>query len=1330
MSEVPAHVPPESRAGQVVTFYSYKGGTGRTMALANVAWILAASGRRVLVADWDLESPGLHRFYHPFLDEAAVRNSSGIIDMIRSYELAAASAHGRGTGNDAAGKPAGRARDTTRKLIEDHARVERHAMSLDWEFPEDGGLDFLSSGRQNLDYTASPASLDWDNFYDSLNGGKFLDAMCADMKAHYDYVLIDSRTGLSDIAGICTQQFPDVLVDCFTLSTQGIEGAAQVAREIEQRHKKIRILPVAMRVEDAEKEKVEAGRAVAVRLFAGLPGGMSEERRRDYWSAVEVPYRPFYAYEETLAVFGDQPGSPTTMLAAFERLADQITGGAVTRLAPMDDSVRSRTRQLFSRKAPPTVTDQVIVEFRPEDEVWYEWIADVLRSAGMGVRERRLGGSGVADGELTGPAQTLTVVSARFVEWYRAQEGQVSPPEMPIYVTSTRPVQEFSAVPATFIVGVPEQDALGRLLRLVGIARPAGGLGREAAGIRYPGEIPKIDVAPVPNRLFTGREEDLRRLREQLRDYGSSAFRPVVLQGHGGVGKTQVALEYVNRFKTDYDLVFWIDCSQPQFVDAALADLGARMQSRFNVGVPATAGATEAVRVVLQALSERQIVPRWLLIFDNAEDFDAVRRYLPTGGGHVLITSRHRGWADLSLPLVVEPFTRADSIAHLRRRVPSIGTDDAGQLAQVLGNLPLAVASAGAWLAETGHPVPDYLHQLRTQPAAALAASHLPDYPLPVSNAWDMSLGLLRERSPAAARLFELCSVMAPAISLELLYSAAMARVLERIDPAMAVPEVIGTAVRDIDKLALIKLDHNSHQIFVHGLVQDIVQKGMAAESPDKLLDTRRDVHEVLAAARPSRGIDNPDTWDRYQLLWPHLGPSGAVESVREPVRQLLIDRVRYLYLRDDAERGRELAIEIEKTWQAELDRAAPGPAAVPLLRELLHLRFNLANILRQQAKFEEAFALDDRVLTEQRELLDAHHPHTLMTAGGLAADLRALGRYQDALEMDEETHPAWRDTFGDSHPRTLAAANNLGVSYRLTGSIADALRVDEETLQRQRPTMGPLHPRTLGTASNVVRDLIEAGRYTEAASRMEAVHRSGATEYGADSLLALNAQVLLGIALRNAGRPQEAEAHFQSASAGLIRRLGDSSTEALAARLGHALNLVALLRAEEADAEIEAVQEVYERTLGPRHPHTLVCQLDHVCARRTGDRDDAALEIIASVAERLDAVLGTNHPYTLAAGSVRGVLLADQGNLKLAEKTESLVVERLSGTLGLDHPDTLRCRANLLLTRVNLGASGARAERTHLIDRLVPVLGADHPQITMLRGEHRLLHTLDPQPF
>ena len=180
MPDLPGDQSPTSPEGRIVTFYSFKGGTGRSMAVANVAWILAANGRRVLVADWDLESPGLHRFFQPFLHEREVFEGPGIVDLIRDYERVAARTELRN-------------RD---RLIGDFARVQRYAFSLDWRFPEGGGLDFLSPGKQNRDYSAALSGVDWDNFYGALNGGEFLDALRADLKRHYDYALIDSRTGL------------------------------------------------------------------------------------------------------------------------------------------------------------------------------------------------------------------------------------------------------------------------------------------------------------------------------------------------------------------------------------------------------------------------------------------------------------------------------------------------------------------------------------------------------------------------------------------------------------------------------------------------------------------------------------------------------------------------------------------------------------------------------------------------------------------------------------------------------------------------------------------------------------------------------------------------------------------------------------------------------------------------------------------------------------------------------------------------------------------------------------------------------------------------------
>ncbi|MFC7484664.1 hypothetical protein ACFQX7_38040 [Luedemannella flava] len=172
------------------------------------------------------------------------------------------------------------------------------------------------------------------------------------MKRNYDYTLIDSRTGVSDVAEICTIQLPDVLVACFTFSEQSISGAAQVTRQVRQRYeaRKIRILPVAMRVDSVDSPRAAAGRLVSMQRFSGMPNDMSEAERHLYWSRMQVPYQPPYAYEEILATFADPPGQPGTLLTAYETLASYVSAGGVTRLAPVDEVTRSRVADLFLRR--------------------------------------------------------------------------------------------------------------------------------------------------------------------------------------------------------------------------------------------------------------------------------------------------------------------------------------------------------------------------------------------------------------------------------------------------------------------------------------------------------------------------------------------------------------------------------------------------------------------------------------------------------------------------------------------------------------------------------------------------------------------------------------------------------------------------------------------------------------------------------------------------------------------------------------------------------------------------------------------------------------------
>jgi len=322
-------------SGKIITFYSYKGGTGRSMSLANVAWVLASAGKRVLTVDWDLEAPGLHRYFRPFLLDKDLTSSEGVLDLVLDYAVEAIT-------------PASSRKERAEDWYHPYANVLRYAVSLRWKFPGQGRLDFVPAGRQITSYASRMNSFDWRNFYERLGGSAFLETMKEGMREEYDYVLIDSRTGVSDTSGICTIQMPDVLVVCFTLNNQSIDGAASVAASVREQ-RGIPIYPVPMRVEVAEKRKLGLRKEYARDVFSAFPSHIAEEKREHYMELVQYPYIPFYAYEEILATFGDEPRELNTVLKATEWLAFHLTDGEVTKWTTPADVDREQVLAYYEK---------------------------------------------------------------------------------------------------------------------------------------------------------------------------------------------------------------------------------------------------------------------------------------------------------------------------------------------------------------------------------------------------------------------------------------------------------------------------------------------------------------------------------------------------------------------------------------------------------------------------------------------------------------------------------------------------------------------------------------------------------------------------------------------------------------------------------------------------------------------------------------------------------------------------------------------------------------------------------------------------------------------
>ncbi|WP_435831675.1 FxSxx-COOH system tetratricopeptide repeat protein [Nonomuraea fuscirosea] len=1274
----------DDNKSRIITFYSYKGGTGRTMALANVAWIMASRGMRVLAIDWDLEAPGLHKFFRPFLDST---NGNGISGMIRDYAQVAVASNERRTDD----------------WLHEYARVEPHVSPIQWPFPSGGSLDFLSAGSVNRDYAASPVP-DWDTFY-NLRGGQFLDALREDVKRHYGYTLIDSRTGLCDIGDICTAQMCDVLVDCFTLSGQSIEGAANKAADVVDRYKRT-VLPVPMRIEEAEQERLELGRREA-RMHFDRFLDRNAEQKAAYWGAVEVPYRSFYAYEEVLAVFGDPPHRPGSLLGAYERLTAEITHGEVTSMAPMAEELRQRSLMQFLRRR-PTPPTRIAIGYVPEDRMWAEWMDSVLSRAGCDVTRHNVlaarGQAAVAD-QIKDADRVLTVMSPAFAAAPEArrfvQTAANGDPSGDRRMVGTIRIADVAPHPtwAKSVVDLTrmnETEAAHALLDSVDRAGEHAGLPsiEEAARTPFPGRTPEIWHVPPRNPSFTGRGDLLEALRDQMLRGGTTAVLPQALHGMGGVGKSEVALEYVHRFMADYDLVLWLPAAQPQEINPHFARLAPRL------GVYEGDNVFEAAEAVLESLRTGAKYPRYLLVFDNAHAPEDISQFLPGGSGHVLVTTRHQAWAEHAKPLEVDVYSREESVLHLTHRVPGLEEPEARTLADHLGDLPLAIEHAAALLQTSVIPIDAYIERLQTRPVQALTMGLPEDFPITVASTWNVSFEEVTRRSPAAAHLLKLLSFLAPeSISTALLHSTHMAQILTPYDETLRDSLLMARVVQELSRLALIKPDARNRSVGVHRLVQAVVRSQMDETERDEI---RHQVHDLLVAYKPQRGdVDDPENWPQYAQIWPHLTPSQAVECTSDDTRVLCIDRIRYLWRRGEYGSALKRGEALVERW---MDVFGPDDRLTMLLR------FNVANIHRSRGRHRRALEIDQDNHERQTRVLGPDHPHTLMTAGSHIADLCTLGRYQEARELAQSTYESFKGIFGENHGRSLSAANNLAMTLRLVGDVHGAQRIDKDTLKRRTEVLGAEHPYTLFSTVSLAIDLRGMGRLKESVEMLRDLYARYLEAGDADKHEALLPARNLAVSLREWGEIEEALELNESTLSRHLRLYGPESPETLACALHHAADMAANGQPHTASTLGRELIEKFEKVFGPGHPNTAAAINNVATYQRYSGGAASAADTLSTTLSQLSDALGSEHPMVLACQVNLANCYTDLGERDTLQQYKELL-QRLIAARGSSHLHTLICAANLAIVEKRQHHSEEAAKKKQAaLHAFSSVLRAEHP--------------------
>ncbi|MFF9911696.1 FxSxx-COOH system tetratricopeptide repeat protein [Streptomyces sp. NPDC013457] len=879
-------------------------------------------------------------------------------------------------------------------------------------------------------------------------------------------------------------------------------------------------------------------------------------------------------------------------------------------------------------------------------------------------------------------------------------------------------------LPATAVLepvslwGVGEDEAEARLLSRLGIEprRTSGRRGPLGTPVRYPDTPPEIwGEIPRRNPRFTGRDDLLTELQERLMDAdrGNAAC---TLLGMSGIGKTQIAAEYAHRFSPDYDVVWWVNSDDRNVQRDRFGELAAELR------LPSGNEPGERIRAVREALRRGDPHSRWLVIFDGWDDTDGAQVLLPHGPGHVLITSRNRGWGDYTDVLEVPSFDRAESTAYLMRRASHITAPQADEVAAEFGDVPLPLVQAAAWLGESGMEVPEYLRMVRDGRLSTVEEPSAVDgYPNASLTSWSILINRLRRSQPQAIDVLSLCASFAPGrIPLGLVRAYPQAELPEDLRwmatdlPAWtrALDTLVNYSVltRETRGPATnVEVGPHQESVHMHRLVHDIVARLTDGENREA---HRKAVRSLLAEADPGNPMDSRN-WPRYAELLPHVGPSGALTSRSPRVQTAVLNSLRYCYRSGEFRAGAQLAERIRDAWSTFMD---------PLDQPMLDLTTQQGNVLRSFGRFREAYELD----LAQRERLSAATPPnelgSLLSGSAIASDLRFLGQYQESEKLQRQVLADAERLLGDTEFSTFVARHNLGVVLRMLGRYQEAYDLDAESLVRCETVLRTRHAHTLGAGNALAHDLRLLGQYREALARQEANVRVHVQVLGPQHLQTLYARTQLALCRRREGGFQQ---DLGATMASLLEQL-----EQVHGR-GHYITLAAInnyanyLREHgDLDHARELVTEAeagYRSLLGPAHPvATGVLANTALVMQASGERADA-MAILEGALAGLTASLGADHPWVLGCALNTSAARNFNGRVADAAELSRDALRRARHTLGNEHPLTLSCQVALAtdLRGLREVEEAGKLEEAALLS-LTRTLGAQHPHTLSARHRNR----------
>jgi hypothetical protein len=821
--------------------------------------------------------------------------------------------------------------------------------------------------------------------------------------------------------------------------------------------------------------------------------------------------------------------------------------------------------------------------------------------------------------------------------------------------------------------------------------------------------------------------------------------KKVGVWGMGGVGKSQLALSYLQRYRTEYDATFWIQADQTASVHRDfLAIYRLRAETTPSLSDPSP---EDVKREVLSWFAKAS--GKYLIIFDGADslhqtdkDFVRLSEYCPgSPRTHIIITSRSSiaksmstfegvSVEELEESQSVELFLTCAEIQPARENVVA----ETKLIVHELGHLALAVSMAGKYVSQTPRLSSDlsaYLDEFRHRRLDLL--SETPDelvamYHHSVMTVWETSYSAVSEHLPEAGRLLTLlCFIHYDDIFLELFGldnnsgSTAVAPWMSTLGCQTGADlHQLEKYFRVLENYSLCQRKAMQSSYSIHRLVHTWGYDRLGSDSDEverfwyaasQLLDDyiktsseRQDgpvlklrvvphltdnIHSFEKVSRINgwNDIDWVETVERFGFFFTEI---GRWNDAALPQREVLEKRQRILGDEhpDTIAAMNNLANTLGH--QGKLDEAAWMRKEVLEKRQrtlgdehpdTIAAMNNLAITLIDQGKLDEAAWMGKEVLEKMQQILGDEHSDTIKAMNNLAITLGHQGKLDEAAWMRKEVLEKRQRILGDEHPDTITAMNNLGATLDHQGKLDEAAWMKKEVLEKRQRILGDEHPATIAAMNNLAITLGHQGKLDEAAWMRKEVLEKMQQILGDEHPATITAMNNLGATLDHQGKLDEAAWMRKEVLENRQQILGDEHPDTIAAMNNLAITLSDQGKLDEAAWMRKEVLEKRQRILGDEHPDTIAAMNNLANTLSDQGKLDEAAWMRKEVLEKRQRILGDEHPDTIKAMNNLGATLIDQGKLDEAAWMGKEVLEKRQRILGDEHPDTITAMNNLAIT-------------------------------------------------